>query len=529
MAKRSQTVQRHSLRPSRAAAPRDADGRIRRWDAADTHRLNEGHWKKAKGQPINADLSDKLATLRRRIAYELANNGILEGVVETYVTDVVGENGPALQVTSSNTTYAERLERVWTEWSKKPEVTGRMQLPELLSLWIRNKWTCGEYLAVEETRDKPLLGVSYILNSIHPQRLDTPAREMSNRNVVMGVERDRKGKPVRYYIQDDNDLGGYTGRTLKAIPYDAGFVIHQFDTKEDGQARGIPLAACTLQPIGDLRELDDSVLVAARAAADMSVYIFSRHPALTPAENIPDVTMDREPGTETTLPPGWEAQMVQPQQPSTQYVPYREEKQREWGRPVGMPLMMVRLDSSKHNYSSARFDSQIYVRHIRREQAKLQRYALNRFIGHIMAELAKAGELPPEDLVITWIWPRLPHVDPQKEAGAEQTRLGDGTLGPNMAAAGYGLELEAVANDFDAAIKLFEAKNLPIPASWLKQEAVKPGPGEEDPEIADETADDENPKAATKPKPKPATRRRAKPSTAAKPSAVRRRLAVVSA
>lgn len=498
--KQSSQLTRRSLRHAEKNAGSRTAMAVRRWDAADTHRLNSGHWSKAKGEPINADLIARLDTLRRRIAYEIANNGILEGVVETYVTDVVGEGGPALQVTTAEEAYGELLEKTWREWSKRPETTGRMQLPELLALWIRNKWTCGEYLAVEESRGKPIAGISYVVNSIHPRRLETPTSEFRNRRIVMGVERDRKGRPVRYWIHEDNDLEPFTGRTLKANPYDESSVIHHYDIKEDGQARGIPLAACTLQAIGDLRDFDDAVLLAAKAAADMSVYIYSDHQLTEPAKDVGDVIMDREPGTETTLPPGWKATMVQPQQPSTQYVQYREERQREFGRPVGMPLMMVRLDSSKHNYSSARFDSQIYVRHVRREQAKLQRYALNRFLGHIMAELAKAGHLPPIDLVVTWIWPRLPHVDPQKESGAEQTRMGDGSLGPYMAAAGYGIELEAVAADFERAIALFKKHRLPIPASWLKQQTLKGPAAESDPDARDE-ADDED-------KPKPAARRR---------------------
>jgi hypothetical protein len=62
------------------------------------------------------------------------------------------------------------------------------------------------------------------------------------------------------------------------------------------------------------------------------------------------------------VPPGWKPWQYSASQPPVQYPDFRAERHRELGRPFGMPLLMVRLDSSKHNYSSARLDTQTYNR-----------------------------------------------------------------------------------------------------------------------------------------------------------------------
>ncbi len=62
----------------------------------------------------------------------------------------------------------------------------------------------------------------------------------------------------------------------------------------------------------------------------------------------------------TRIPPGWQAQSMATSHPSANNTDFRKERSRDLGRPAGMPLMQIRLDSSGHNYSSARFDAQIY-------------------------------------------------------------------------------------------------------------------------------------------------------------------------
>src|SRR5690349_8610549 len=72
--------------------------RLRRWEAAETNRLNKTHWAKATGDPINLDLQADLENLRIRSLFEAENNPTVEGIIKTYCDDVIGKNGPRFNV-----------------------------------------------------------------------------------------------------------------------------------------------------------------------------------------------------------------------------------------------------------------------------------------------------------------------------------------------------------------------------------------------------------------------------------------------
>ena len=235
-----------------------------------------------------------------------------------------------------------------------PDLNAQYSGPEILRQWVRQLWDTGEFLGVktdtgaggpDEDRS-----ISLRLQTVHPARLDTPIGTGVTDHVMLGIEVSDTGRPLRYWIEDyrPTDTTYVTG--MGGRWYDANQVIHYFDVLEPGQLRGVPWLSTSLQAIEDLRSYDEQVLDAARAAADFSVLLTTDHPdakyfAVNEESNFKRRTI-------RTAPPGWKANQIQAEQPTTQYVQFRQERQRDLGRPAGMPLMMVRLDSSGHNYSS---------------------------------------------------------------------------------------------------------------------------------------------------------------------------------
>jgi hypothetical protein len=121
---------------------------------------------------------------------------------------------------------------------------------------------------------------------------------------------------------------------------------------------------------------------------------------------------------------------INPGHPTAQYSEHRRERMLEFGRSACIPLMMIRLDSSQHNYSSARFDHQVYVQNLEVWRSWIARRNLNRLVAGVSRELQLARELPPPppDLRFRWGWTRPPHVDPAKERAAERIGLQNRTL-----------------------------------------------------------------------------------------------------
>ena len=120
-----------------------------RWglfDAAQTHRLNKGHWQGVTGQTINFDLAGGLETIRTRARFEIVNNPTAAGMINSHVVDVVGENGPILQVVSDSEPFNEALEQVWADWWAKPDINALLAGVDMLKLGIRGFWSNGEFL-----------------------------------------------------------------------------------------------------------------------------------------------------------------------------------------------------------------------------------------------------------------------------------------------------------------------------------------------------------------------------------------------
>lgn len=460
-----------------AAAGGPAHLTMRRWEAADTDRLNQGHWQGVTGQNINADLLPRLETLRSRAAYEVASNPTLEGVLNTYGDDVAGTDGPKLQVNSGDDEFDKAAEAVWKMWFEEPDVGRRLGGVDILKLWCRGLWINGEFLAQRVTSRNEDAPVRLRLRVLHPRRLDTPPEFSGAVDVIMGVKVDASTtEPLQYYLSQPVKMGAYeisVGR-FRSLPASA--VIHRFVSIEEDQVRGVPWLATPLDTIADLRDYDAQVMDAARNAADWAVSLYTEHPDATFLDVNEETTIQRR--TMGTLPPGWKAQALNPPQPSTTYKDFRSERQGDIGRPRGMPRMMVRLDSSDHNYSSARFDSQIYRRGVEAMQGWLQRRtlvplfyevlaeALLYAAGHPQWEHAQALLRRPASISVSMIWPKMPHVDPSKESAAERTRLENGTLTYADALAAHGLdEDEVIASRAKSNRKLAEAGLPPLPAA----------------------------------------------------------------
>jgi len=454
----------------------------RRWEAADTNRLNRAHWLNAQERSINLDLQEKLATLRARCAHEVSCNPMVEGVITTHTNDVVGKHGPTLQVQSSSTAYNEARERVWREFWARPDVNGKLSGTDLLRLWVRALWIYGEYLA-ELTVDPQAKGpVKTRLLALHASRLATPPGQAGGADTMLGVRLDANGKPLGYHIAralvtGRSSMGGSDEKPAAKI-------IHGFRRTEPDQVRGCPWLAPSLQVIADLRDYDDQVLDAARSAADQAVLLYTDH---LDAEYVcVNESEEIERRTVSTMPPGWKAYQLTPQQPSTRYIEYREERHREIGRPVDMPLMSIRLDSRRYNYSSARFDGQGYARGLEVLQGWLGTETLDRLEELVAREATLAGVLPPPppgEITREWNWPKRPHVDPKKEADAERISLENGTLTYTDALAARNKDLDTTIATRKREREKLEAAGLPpLPVAG----GPAPPPDDEDPDAEDD-------------------------------------------
>lgn len=440
------------------------------WDAAKTDRLNESRHQYAADVSVNEWLNQDLSTLRARCRDEADRNPMVDGVIFTHQVDITGKDGPELQVQSDSPAYDEWLEDHWETWWRAPTPNPRMSGTEVLRVWVRSLWTKGEFVAQKIVLGESGTPVKMRIQPIDPRRVETPMSVASDDDVYMGIRLSRLGAPIAYYVAKVDSYWGMQLTTdYEEVP--ARDIIHHFVRREEDQIRGCPWLASALPTIAELREYDKDVGDAARQAAMMGVYWSCEAPDGAPMNVQDSQTIER--GVQTTGPPGWRPNMLIPQQPSTQYSDYRQERQSELGRPVGMPLMIVRLDAGRHNYSSARFDGRNYDRACHTIQTSISGTersagALNELVDDVarearLAELAQ-GLNPPERparVAYHWTWPRPPHIDPEKEAQATRTKLEIGTIAYQDALAEEGETLEGMVTKRRRADDALADANLP--------------------------------------------------------------------
>ncbi|KKM17839.1 hypothetical protein LCGC14_1671740 [marine sediment metagenome] len=450
-------------------------------ESAATNRLNQAHWRDADDRSINVWLSLQLAIVRGRAAYELRQNACLLGVVNTHADDIVGPSGPTLQVISSDKDYDGALEAAWREWFKAPTHKSNISGADWLKLCVRSLWKNGEFLnqiITDKNADGP---VEMRVRPIHPRRLVTPVGMTSDPSVFMGIKFDSIGRAARYYVH--NPIADVRGGLDKVNDYKTispDDIIHEFLLEEEDQARGIPWLNTALVPAADLRDYDFAVQDAARSAADNAAILCSNH-LDAPYFAIPETTII-ERGLLKQAPPGWDLKHAPAVQPPAQYPDFRKERMLDYGRPVGMPLLIIRLDASGHNYSSARLDTQGYAQAVASVQQRLSGDEQNvGTLSRLVDVVAKESRFSvpalhrrPAVIRYVWTWPKRPHVDPLKEAMAELKALNESrtiTLIDALAARGETLETH-IAKQVRVR-DAHEAENLPVPAG-LKEEVVEP-------------------------------------------------------
>lgn len=441
----------------------------RRWEGADTNRLNRAHWSHAFGRTINEDLYERLETLRIRCEYEVANDPILEGVLATVAGDVVGPEGPRVQVLSDDDRFNSILEEAIAEYLAWPDPTvGTVNAPvamaDCLKTDIRSLCTAGEFIH-QYTNARRAGPFEFAIRSPHPRRLENEPGQSVMPGMFMGLELAPNGAVTHYHFRDEPPgLYARTSYTYRRVA--AENVQHQFIRHEQDQLRGFPWLAVSLNDMADRRDLNKFVMESAKNAAAQGILWFTDHPeAMVDLQfSASGETHPLEPGMQQAGPPGYKPFMINPTQPGANWREFEHEKLRGYGRPFGMPLMMVLLSSEGNSFSGANHDGQIYIRSCQGLQKWLERGTLTPQFNQIAVEVALAtGRKRPRTLAYAYTWPLPPHPDPKKNYEAIRMQLEDGALSLSDACAMLGRDFETVQLARKYVNEQLDALELPRP------------------------------------------------------------------
>lgn len=421
-------------------APR---GRLRAiYDAAQTTDDNRRHWDNADA--LSAASANDLETrknLRERARYESANNSYCRGMILTLANDLVG-TGPRLQVLTDKPEVNRKIEQAFAAWSRA------IGLAEKLRTMVQSKKVDGEAFAVLTTNELLPTSVKLDVQLVECDRVTDPNWQATLRDDVNdGIEYDEAGNPIAYTVLDD-----HPGDTLQwertSKRFSASDVIHWFRADRPGQLRGVPEITPALPLYAQLRRFTQAVLTAAETAADFAVLLESNASGDTEtSDDDAFATAEIEKGLMAQLPAGMKASQLKAEQPSSTYDQFHGKILNEIARCLNMPFNVAAGNSASYNYSSGRLDHQVYFKSCSIERSHLDCVGLARILAAWLDEAVMIPELIPagvdiEGLPVLWHWDGWEHVDPTKEAQAEQIELTNGTRSRTEICAARGVSWE---------------------------------------------------------------------------------------
>ena len=395
-----------------------------RYDSAQTTDNNRRYWSNADFLSANAANSTGIRkTLRNRARYECANNSYARGIVLTIANDTIG-TGPRLQLLSSDDDTNTKIENEFSKWATAAKLSEKLRTMRM------SKVESGEAFALFVNNPRLNHPVKFDLKLLEADQvgdwlfIPTPAQ------YVEGVVLDDNGNAIKYKILRQHPGDVNVRFQPGSDEVDADKVLHYFRVDRPGQGRGIPEITPALPLFAMLRDYTLATLDAAKAAAYFAGVLQTSSPADgQAAQGTPFDTIELERGMLTTMPDGWTLGQVDAKQPTQTYKEFKCEILNEIARCLNVPFNIAAGNSSSYNYASGRMDHQVYFKAIRVEQSEIC-VLLDRIFVAWLEEAALVEGLLPQTAraksfkpVFQWFFDGAQHVDPAKEATAQETKL----------------------------------------------------------------------------------------------------------
>lgn len=474
------------------------------FDAAQDSDANSRHWAAADALSANAAANPWVRKrLRERARYEAANNCYARGILLTLANDTIG-TGPRLHIRDDSglsTQDRKFVQREFALWAKATRLASKLRLMRIA------KAEAGEAFAVMSSNERLRHPVKLDLRGVEADQvtsLESSSGVLHNPNVVDGIEFDEFGNPSVYHIlkqHPGSDVAHYLPDDFERVPAEK--VIHWFRRDREGQNRGVPEITPALPLFAMLRRYTLATVAAAEAAANTARVLKTQSSAVNENEQaVPFDVIDIAPNETTILPEGWELSGFKSEQPTTTYPGAKATLIAEIGRCFNMPYNKAAGDSSKYNYASGRLDYQVYEASLWVEQDDCELVVLDALLAEWLNEAALIEGYLPQSLrkrfeilpAHQWFWDGVGHVDPQKEASAQATRLASNTTTLAIEYAREGLDWEESLQQ--RARELARMRELGIPVPTQHDDTGRPVPagvdeGEETDDDSDGQEEDE--------------------------------------
>lgn len=397
---------------------------LRHYEAASVGRRTQ-NWNRSASDANTANGIGALAYLRDVARDLVRNNPYAEAAVATIVDHTVGWG------ITAKTRDAKAAAR-WKAWADSTlcDADGVHTLAGLQKLILRTVVVSGECLVRRRSRLlSDGLPIPLQLQVLEPDYLDTNKSGATPNGgvIVQGVEFGPLGDVAAYWLFQTHPGAtlGTTASTIfpgsRRIP--ASEIIHVFNSKRPGQARGASWFSPVILRLKEIDEYEDATVVKQKIAACLSVVtsdVDGTGQGLGTTDDTPTPGTDTlSPGAVLNIPAGRTVSVVQPPSVS-EYSPFIQAQLRAVATGLHVTYEDLTGDFSQVNFSSGRLAR---LKHWARVEdwrwRMLVPQACDRMWAWAMEALVIAGELEavPE---VRWSAPPMPMLEPDKEGLAHQ-------------------------------------------------------------------------------------------------------------
>jgi len=403
---------------------------------------------------IDKDIEQGGKALRTRARNAAKNNDYARKYLDVLRTQVVGENGIRLQCRALNANGKpdnaanDKIEEEFRDFARafNCDFSGRMSLIDMQALLISSMARDGEVLI--RIHAKHNNGHRLAVQFLDVDLLDEQHNELlrSGRKIRMGIEYDKAGFPVAYWLTDSAHY------QKKRVRVPASEILHIYRQEFADQSRGFSWMAAALLEMHHLDAFNEAALVAARMGAANPGFFVRNNPDGAEfggdgktADG--DMVMEVNAGNLRELPAGMSFEQFNIKYPDAMVGEFKKACGKSIASGLNISYNVLFSDPESTSYGTLRaftIDDRDYFR-------TLQRLIIDKFLEPVYLQWLQlnVGRILNPDRYqkmtrVRWQSRGWQWFDPLKDSASYKAKLEMGVTAPSIIAAEMGLDFDEV-------------------------------------------------------------------------------------
>jgi lambda family phage portal protein len=358
----------------------------------------------------------------------------------------------------------EKIRRAFDKWAKTCDADGQLDFYGLQSLHVRGMVSGGEMLSRRRwRRSGDGFAIPVQIQSLEPDYLDDSRHGITpdGRKIVQGIEFDQIGRRAAYWLYRDHPGNSFVFPMTLTTRVPASEVTHLYE-KQRTQARGVPWAAPVIRRIRDVDDYDFAEGIRKKIEASVTAFVIGDDDDMALSPNGEEGStpqgsraVDSAGNPIDKIAPGLIAHLrgtkdVKFNHPANVggYEEYKRVSAREIAAGLRVPYALMTGDGSDQNFSMQR----TLITEFRRFCSVIQwqivvPMLLDPWVSWFAEAAFAAGEIDSPEFEYEWSMPRVPSLEPYRDAMAMLITMRTGQRSFQDVCAEYGRDPSVVLKE----------------------------------------------------------------------------------